>query len=48
MFSRIGARLYAALGLAVMLTLLSSGVGVYSGQSHLKLQPRHSGESRSP
>ncbi len=29
MFRRIGAKLYAALGLAVLLTLLSSGVGVY-------------------
>ena len=29
MFRRIGTKLYAALGLAVLLTLLSSGVGVY-------------------
>ena len=29
MFSRIGTKLYLALGLAVLLTLLSSGVGVY-------------------
>ena len=29
MFRRIGTKLYVALGLAVMLTLLSSGVGVY-------------------
>ena len=29
MFKRIGTRLYAALGLAVLLTLLSGGVGVY-------------------
>ena len=29
MFQRIGTKLHAALGLAVLLTLLSSGVGVY-------------------
>ena len=29
MLSRIGTRLYVALALAVLLTLLSSGVGVY-------------------
>ena len=29
MFRRIGTKLYAALGLAVLLTLLSSGAGVY-------------------
>ncbi len=54
MFKRIGTRLYAALGLAVLLTMLSSGVGVYyferSGDLNHRLAnevfPAYEGASR--